>query len=91
MTLPRRSSRGMPRPAIWLARAFAARITAIVMDVLPNGNMIIKGRREIRIDEYPWSYGIAAELVTTRQPVDLIPPYNLVHYGSGIPYFAGVK
>jgi len=29
---------------------FTARITAIVMDVLPNGNMIIKGRREIRID-----------------------------------------
>ena len=29
---------------------FEARITAIVMDVLPNGNMVIKGRREIRID-----------------------------------------
>ena len=29
---------------------FTARITAIVMDVLPNGNLIIKGRREIRID-----------------------------------------
>ena len=29
---------------------FTARITAIVMDVLPNGNMVIKGRREIRID-----------------------------------------
>jgi len=30
--------------------AFTARITAIVMDVLPNGNMVIQGRREIRID-----------------------------------------
>jgi len=30
--------------------AFEARITAIVMDVLPNGNMVIKGRREIQID-----------------------------------------
>lgn len=30
---------------------FEARITAIVMDVLPNGNMVIKGRREIRIDQ----------------------------------------
>ena len=29
---------------------FTARITAIVMDVLPNGNLVIKGRREIRID-----------------------------------------
>jgi len=29
---------------------FTARITAIVMDVLPNGNMVIKGRREIKID-----------------------------------------
>ena len=30
---------------------FSARITAIVMDVLPNGNLVIKGRREIRIDK----------------------------------------
>jgi flagellar L-ring protein precursor FlgH len=30
--------------------AFNARITAIVMDVLPNGNLVIKGRREIQID-----------------------------------------
>ncbi|MEM7307067.1 MAG: flagellar basal body L-ring protein FlgH [Planctomycetota bacterium] len=29
---------------------FTARITAIVSDVLPNGNMVISGRREIRID-----------------------------------------
>jgi flagellar L-ring protein precursor FlgH len=29
---------------------FTARITAIVMDVLPNGNLVIEGRREIRID-----------------------------------------
>lgn len=30
---------------------FQARISAIVMDVLPNGNMVIKGRREIRVDQ----------------------------------------
>ena len=30
---------------------FTARITAIVMDVLPNGNLVIQGRREIRIDK----------------------------------------
>ena len=29
---------------------FTARITAIVSDVLPNGNLVISGRREIRID-----------------------------------------
>ena len=30
--------------------AFTARLTAIVSDVLPNGNLVISGRREIRID-----------------------------------------
>jgi flagellar L-ring protein precursor FlgH len=30
--------------------SFVARITTIVMDVLPNGCMVIQGRREIRID-----------------------------------------
>src|SRR5689334_14876311 len=30
---------------------FTARVTAIVVDVLPNGNMIVNGRREIRIDK----------------------------------------
>lgn len=30
---------------------FEARLTAIVVDTLPNGNLIVEGRREIRIDE----------------------------------------
>jgi len=30
---------------------FTARITAMVMDVLPNGNLVIKGRREIKVDD----------------------------------------
>jgi flagellar L-ring protein precursor FlgH len=30
---------------------FEARLTAMVVDVLPNGNMVIEGRREIRIDQ----------------------------------------
>ena len=29
---------------------FTARLTAIVMDALPNGNLVIQGRREIRVD-----------------------------------------
>ncbi|QDU86553.1 Flagellar L-ring protein precursor [Planctomycetes bacterium Pla163] len=30
--------------------SFEARITAMVVDVLPNGNMVISGRRELRIE-----------------------------------------
>jgi flagellar L-ring protein FlgH len=30
--------------------AFTARLTAIVMDTLPGGNLVIQGRRELRID-----------------------------------------
>jgi len=30
---------------------FTARVTAIVVDTLPNGNLVISGRREIRIDQ----------------------------------------
>jgi len=30
---------------------FVARLTAIVVDTLPNGNLVISGRREIRIDD----------------------------------------
>lgn len=30
---------------------FTARVTAMVVDVLPNGNMVVNGRREIRIDQ----------------------------------------
>jgi hypothetical protein len=47
------------------------------------------GRRtnEIRLDQYPWMYGIACELVTGDVPQDLIPPYNLLHYNPTGPYF----
>ncbi len=29
---------------------FKARLTAVVVDALPNGNLVIRGRREIRVD-----------------------------------------
>jgi hypothetical protein len=47
------------------------------------------GRRtnEIRLDQYPWTYGIACELVTGDTPQDLIPPYNMLHYNPTGPYF----
>ena len=31
--------------------AFEARLASVVVDVLPNGNMVVNGRREIRIDK----------------------------------------
>ena len=51
------------------------------------GNKMEYTKREIRIDEYPWTYGIACELVTGASAIDRIPPYNLLHYGSAGPYF----
>ncbi len=52
------------------------------------GNKMDYVRREVRLDRYPWLYGIACELVTGDAPVDRIPPYNLLHYGAAGPYFA---
>jgi hypothetical protein len=51
------------------------------------GNKMDYVRREIRLDQYPWLYGIACELVTGDAPQDRIPPYNLLHYNSTGPYF----
>ncbi|HWB05171.1 MAG TPA: hypothetical protein VG796_19220 [Verrucomicrobiales bacterium] len=51
------------------------------------GNKMEYVRREVRLDEYPWTYGTACELVTGTSAIDRIPPYNLLHYGSAGPYF----
>ena len=51
------------------------------------GNKMNYTKRAIRIEEYPWTYGIACVLVTGDAPIDRIPPYNLLHYGSGLSYF----
>ncbi len=55
------------------------------------GNKMEYVGREVKLDAYPWTYGIAAELVTTRRPIDVIPPYNMLHYGSGLKYFEDPK
>ena len=51
------------------------------------GNKMKYIRREVIARSYPWRYGIACELVTGDSPIDRIPPYNLLHYGSAGPYF----
>jgi len=52
------------------------------------GNKMEYVSREAKLDEYPWHYGIACELVKTRTPIDVIPPYNMLHYGGAVqPYF----
>jgi len=54
------------------------------------GNRMNYLKREIRLGQYPWMYGIACELVTGDSPQDRIPPYNLLHYNSTGPYFDAV-
>jgi hypothetical protein len=51
------------------------------------GNKMDYVNREVRLDQYPWMYGIACELVTGDSPQDRIPPYNMLHYNSTGPYF----
>jgi hypothetical protein len=51
------------------------------------GNKMDYVHREVRLDDDPWLYGIAWELVTGDAPQDRIPPYNLLHYNSTGPYF----
>ena len=53
------------------------------------GNKMEYTRREIGIPGPKWQYGIACELVTGNAPDDLIPPYNMLHYGSKMAYFTG--
>lgn len=52
------------------------------------GNKMEYTKREIGLPGLRWQYGIACELVTGTAPDDMIPPYNLLHYGSDMKYFA---
>ena len=50
-TLGAASSDGFSGSATYTKKGtFSARLTAMVVDVTPNGNMVIEGRREVRID-----------------------------------------
>lgn len=69
--------------------AFTARLAAIVVDVLPNGNLVISGRREIRIDQETKliefsgivrRYDIAADNTVTSE---FVANANVVYRGSG--------
>ena len=48
------------------------------------GNKMEYTRREIRLPGSRWMYGISCELVNGHSPYDRIPPYNMLHYGSGV-------
>jgi hypothetical protein len=51
------------------------------------GNKMDYVHREVRLDQYPWLYGIACELVPGDTPQERIPPYNMLHYNPTGPYF----
>ena len=53
-----------------------------------DGGRARRPAREVRVEPYPWRYGIACELVSGDSPYDRIPPYNMLHYGGREPYFA---
>jgi flagellar L-ring protein precursor FlgH len=69
--------------------AFTARLAAIVVDTLPNGNLVVSGRREIKIDgetkliEFSGvvrRYDIAADNSVTSE---LVANATVVYKGSG--------
>ena len=51
------------------------------------GNKMDYVHREIRVEAYPWRYGIACELVRGDSAIDRIAPYNMLHYGGSELYF----
>jgi len=53
------------------------------------GNKMNYTRREITLPSPKWHYGIACELVPGKQPDELIPPYNMLHYDGKMKYFGG--
>lgn len=69
--------------------SFAARISVVVVDALPNGNLIISGRREIRIDQdtklieftgIVRRYDVAANNTVSSE---LVANAEIIYRGSG--------
>ena len=69
--------------------AFSARLAALVVDTLPNGNLVISGRREIRIDDETKVMeftGIVRRLdITALNTIqsELVANAEVVYRGSG--------
>jgi len=86
-----KNTRGSELRVLGYVAVDRARKTITRFDVvglgLAWGNKMEYLHREIRLDANPWMYGIAVELVEGRRPIDLVPPYNMLHYGSGLKYF----
>jgi flagellar L-ring protein precursor FlgH len=70
--------------------SFDARITAIVMDVHPNGNLVIEGRREIRVDNETKVItfsGIVSRYEISRNNTiesELVADARVSYVGSGV-------
>jgi flagellar L-ring protein precursor FlgH len=68
---------------------FSARLAAIVIDTLPNGNLVVSGRREIRVDKEVKVMeftGIVRRLDITAQNTiqsELVANAEVVYRGSG--------
>jgi flagellar L-ring protein precursor FlgH len=69
--------------------AFSARLAAIVIDTLPNGNLVVSGRREIRVDRETKLIeftGIVRRLdITAANTIEseLVANAEIVYHGTG--------
>lgn len=68
---------------------FEARITVIVMDALPNGNLVVQGRREIRMDQetkvIEFSGIVRSFDITTNNTIasELVAEARIAYEGTG--------
>ena len=81
------SGLGLVQRLVGTVHCDRVRQTITRFDALGVGRAWGPRSNEIRLDQYPWMYGIACELVTGDAPQDLIPPYNMLHYNPTGPYF----
>jgi len=89
-TLGATSSDGFTGSASYSKKgSFTARLTAIVIDVTPMGNMVIEGRREVRIDDETKVIEFRGILrrwdITAQNTIDseLVAEATVTYSGSG--------